>query len=86
MSSVGHNHRLEMAAVAAEGGGSGALILAEVGLLNKSIFVSADKRLQLERLLGCRAGLRVRVVEGVGVGDGGLAGCRCSNTESRNWE
>lgn len=68
MSSVGHNHRLEMAA---EGGGSGALILAEVGLLNKSIFVSADKRLQLERLLGCRAGLRVRVVEGVVVVGGG---------------
>lgn len=51
MSSVGHNHRLEMAA-----GGSGALILAEVGPPNKSIFVPADKRLQLERLLGCGAG------------------------------
>lgn len=58
MSSVGHNHRLEMA-VAARGGGSGALILAEVGPPNKSIFVPADKRLQLERLSGCRAGLGV---------------------------
>lgn len=52
MSSVGHKHRLEMAV-----GGSGALILAEVGPPNKSIFVPADKRLQLERLLVCGAGL-----------------------------
>ncbi len=62
MSSVGHNHRLEMAAAAA--GGSGALILAEVGPPNKSIFVLADKRLQLERLSGCRVGLGWGVVGG----------------------
>lgn len=71
MGSVGHNHRLEMAAA----GGSGALILAEVGPPNKSIFVPADKRLQLEQLSGCRAGLG---------GDRRAASdCRCSNTLGR---
>ena len=45
MSSVGRNHRLEMAVA----GGSGALILAEVSPTNKSIFVPTDKWSQLER-------------------------------------
>lgn len=52
ISSVGQNYRLEMAV-----GGSGVLILAVVRLPNKPIFVLAYKRLQLELLLGCRAGL-----------------------------
>lgn len=64
MSSVGHNDRLEMAA-AGEGGGT--LILAELGPPNKSIFVYADKRLQLERLLGRsarrRGGIRLQMLQ-----------------------
>lgn len=62
--------------MAAAAGGSGALILAEVGPPNKSIFVPADKRLQLERLSGCRAGL------GEGGGGRRAPDCRCSDTLS----
>ncbi|MEQ2303675.1 hypothetical protein AMECASPLE_019405 [Ameca splendens] len=43
----------------AEAGGSGALILAEAGLENKSIFVLADRRLQLAASLREREGVVV---------------------------
>ncbi|MED6281077.1 hypothetical protein CHARACLAT_017583 [Characodon lateralis] len=58
----------------AEAGGSGALILAEAGLENKSIFVLADRRLQLA------ASMRER--EDVVVCEGWRVYCRCYNIQS----
>ena len=66
MTSVGHNHSLEVLLVEEEG-----LILAEEGLPNKSIFVLVDNRLQLEALRWADEGLGGGELRSWRVGGGG---------------